>query len=138
MESDSQTAVSSERLQSNGRIREEVGRSRTVHPWPSGWNCIKALATAASLQSRLDATRVHSYFFIIRISIQGQTPREADMIFPGVSRVTLYHFFPPACSLPDLHLPSLVQNSSTSVFLGTRPYIVFPRNLAREHKGIYR
>ncbi|TGZ32806.1 hypothetical protein DBV15_00912 [Temnothorax longispinosus] len=61
MEPDSQTAVSSERLQSaeNERIREEVRRSRrarTVHLRPSGWNRIKALATTASLQSRLDTT----------------------------------------------------------------------------------
>lgn len=97
MESDSQTAVSSERLQSdeNERIREEVRHSRaarTVRLRPSRWNRIKALATAASLQSRLDATprdtRCPRLIFIIRISIQGQTPRGADMIFPGVGRVT--------------------------------------------------
>jgi len=59
---------------------------------------------------------VPRFFFIVRISIQGQTHRETDMIFPGVGHITSpYYFLLPACSFRIYTFHSSFNNSSASV-----------------------
>lgn len=104
----------------------DVRGERELHLRPPGWNRIKALATVASLQSRLDATPRDTWcprlFFIIRILIQGQTPRGTGMIFPGVGRVTHretpYHFILSArLFLPDLRVILVSFKNSSHIAL---------------------
>lgn len=120
-----QTAMSSERLQNcgNERIREEVRRihekyERCTRNRHQDEIALSSGATAVSSQSCLDATlRDNTWclrpvvyrFFIIRISIQGQTPQR----WYDLSGRGLRYTSQDVVSLPPAHmcvfLPSLVQ-----------------------------
>jgi len=113
MKSDSSVTREAAKRRNEG-IREEVGRSRETRamhpPQSSEWNRIKASLGDRSfftISSRryavrhVESTVVYS-FFIIRISIQGQTLHGVDMIFPGVGRVT--HTSRDVVSLPPVRL----------------------------------
>lgn len=98
-----QTAMSSERLQNcgNERIREEVRRIREKYERCTRSRhrdeiALSSGATAVSSQSRLDATprdntwclRSSTAFLSLGYRFKARRHNGADMIFPGVGRVT--------------------------------------------------
>lgn len=133
--------MSPESLQNAG-IREEVGvrgrherctrrnRQNGIALKPLGDRSFFTISSRRYAVRHVESTVVYC-FFIIRISIQGQTLHRADMIFPGVGRVTHIHRGMPfrfllfALSVSfGLAILASLKNSADRRLRETRSYVV--------------